>query len=110
MDTVAVRNRLVAVVRRLGSEKRSELDKRKEGASGLDRSDFIWHYLLQSFSTMGGARGYSGLMENQENYRRVTYDALAALTPEARQAQVREVCRVAKVNRPNQKAGYIVGC
>jgi hypothetical protein len=110
MDKAAAKTRLVAVVRALAAEKRAELERHKEGHTGLARPDFIWHYLLQSFSTMGRASGWHGLIGNQDNYRRVTYAALAALTPEARAAQVRQVCRAAGIRMPDKKADYILGC
>jgi hypothetical protein len=55
MDKAAARNRLVAVVCTFAAEKRTELERLKQEYSGLARPDFIWHYLLQSFSTMGRA-------------------------------------------------------
>jgi hypothetical protein len=110
MDKAAAKTRLVAVVRALAAEKRAELDRLKEEHTGLARPDFIWHYLLQSFSTMGRASGWHGLIGNQDNYRRVTYTALAALTREDRVAQVRQVCQVAGVRMPDKKAEYILGC
>lgn len=110
MDTVSAQNRLVAVVRTLAEEKRVELESHKEGASGLNRADFIWHYLLQSFSTMGRAAGWYGLIGNQANYERVTYPVLAALSAEARAQQIRQVCRDAGIRMPDKKADYIIGC
>lgn len=111
MDKTVARDRLVAVVRGLAAEKRAELERLKnEGRTGLDRPDFIWHYLLQSFATMGRASGWKGLIQNEENYRRVTYDTLATLTPEAREAQVRQTCRAAGIRMPDKKADYILGC
>ena len=110
MDRTAARGRLVAVVRTLAAEKRAEIDRHKEGYAGLERPDFVWHYLLQSFSTMGRASSWHGLIGNHNNYRRITYDALAALTPEARKAQVRQVCRASGIRMPEKKADYILGC
>jgi hypothetical protein len=110
MDNTASKKRLVSVVRSLAAEKRNELERLKQEYSGLARSDFLWHYLLQSFSTMGRASGWYGLIGNQENYQRVTYDALAALTSEAREVQVREVCRAAGIRMPDIKADYILRC
>jgi len=110
MDKAAAKTRLVAVVRALAAEKRAKLDQLMEEHTGLARPDFIWHYLLQSFSTMGWASGLHGLIGNQDNYRRVTYTALAALTREVRGAQVRQVCQVAGVRMPDKKAEYILGC
>jgi len=110
MDKTAAKTRLVGVVRVLAAQKRAELERHKEGQSGLVRPDFVWHYLLQSFSTMGRASGWHGLIGNQANYRRITYTALAALTPQARAAQVRKVCRAAGIRMPDKKADYILGC
>src|SRR5438445_5881343 len=59
---------------------------------------------------MGRASGWHGLIGNQANYRRVTYPALTALTPEARAQQVRQVCRAAGIRVPDRKADYILGC
>lgn len=110
MDTTAGRNQLVAVVRALAAEQRLELERLKQEASGLSRPDFVWHYLLQSFSTMGRASGWHGLMGNQDNYRSVTYPVLADLSPEARKQQVQQVCRVARIRMPDRKANFILAC
>jgi len=110
MDKITARNRLVAVVRALAAEKRSELERLKLEHSGIARSDFIWHYLLQSFSTMGRASGWHGLIGNKDNYQRVTYNVLAALSPEDRRMQVWRVCREAGIRMPDKKADYILGC
>jgi endonuclease III len=59
---------------------------------------------------MGRASGLHGLIGNHDNYRRVTYSALAALAREARQEQVRQVCRAAGIRMPDKKADYILGC
>jgi thermostable 8-oxoguanine DNA glycosylase len=110
MDKASARNRLVAVVRRLAIEKQAELERLKQEHRGLTRSDFIWHYLLVSFSTMGRASGWHGLIGNKNNYQRVTYNVLAALSPEARKTQVRQVCKAAGIRMPDKKADYILGC
>lgn len=110
MGVDTARNRLIAVVRALAKEHRAELERLKVGAAGLDRPDFIWHYLLQSFSTMGRASGRRGLIENQRNYSRVTYDALAALPTRTRRQRVQRVCLAAGIRMPKQKADYILAC
>jgi hypothetical protein len=110
MDKAAARNRLAAVVRTLAAEKRTELERLKQEHSGLARPDFIWHYLLQSFSTMGRAAGWHGLIGNKNNYQQVTYNVLASLAPDARRTQVRQVCLAAKVRMPDMKADYILRC
>jgi hypothetical protein len=110
MDKIAARNRLVAIVRTLAIEKQTELERLKQEHSGLARSDFIWHYLLVSFSTMGRASGWHGLIGNKNNYQRVTYNVLAALSPETRRTQIRQVCKAAGIRMPDKKADYILGC
>ena len=81
------------------------LDKYKMlGRSDLKRPDIIWHLLLQSFSTMGNSRGWEGLILNQDNYRRVTFDALSGLTEEERLLRLTAVLHDAKVRMPNLKA------
>ncbi len=110
MDTVAAQARLVAVVRRLAAEKRADIDRHKENHADIARPDFLWHYLLQSFATMGRSAGWYGLIDNLANYNRVTYPALLALPDGDRLRVAREVCRAAKVRMPDLKGDYIVGC
>lgn len=110
MDTNAVQIQLVAVIRRLADEKRADLDRHKENHVDIDRPDFLWHYLLQSFATMGQSAGWYGLIGNSDNYSRITYSALLDLPDGDRLREVREVCRAAKVRMPNRKADFIVGC
>jgi hypothetical protein len=107
-DTAA--NRLAAVVRAIATEKHAELDQLKANQHDIARPDFVWHYLLQSFSTMGRSAGWKGLIGTAANYTRVTYDALAQLTPAQRRIQVEETCRAAKVRMPGIKAKFILGC
>lgn len=110
MDTTAAQARLVPVVRRLATEKKADLDRLKENHADIARPDFVWHYLLQSFSTMGGSTGWHGLIGNGANYGRVTYPALQALSDGDRLRVAREVCRAARVRWPDRKGDYIVGC
>lgn len=106
----SVSTRLASIVAALASEKRVELARLKANHRDLERPDFLWHYLLQSFATMGRASGAKGLIESPDNYRKVTYEALAALPPSDRSNQVYETCRLAKVRMPAKKAAYIVAC
>lgn len=111
MDDVDIaRRRLVSVARNLAGEKRAEIERLKEGANGLARPDFLWHYLLQSFATMGRAAGQHGLIGKKDNYNRVTYAVLSSLTPDERYAQVHATCRAAGIRMPRKKAQYILGC
>ena len=110
MDKAAAKTHLAVIVRTLATEKQAELERLKAAYSDLARPDFVWHYLLQSFATMGRAAGWHGLIGNQDNYQRVTYAALAALSPEVRAVQVKAVCRAAKIRMPDRKAGFILDC
>lgn len=107
---LAVAAELAGVARKLAHDRQADLDWLKAERSQFERPDFLWHYLLQSFATMGGARGKKGLIDNQANYRRVTYEALNALSNEERPAVVRQVCQDAKVNYPGNKTRYILRC
>lgn len=108
-DAVA-RARLVSVAEELAREKKDELDRHKAEHDQIGRPDFLWHYLLQSFATMGRAAGWEGLIGNKDNYSKVRYEALAQLSPGERIAQVERTCRVAKVRMPPTKARYITDC
>jgi len=110
MNELAQCARLVAVVRTIAIEQRAELEELKASQSELARPDFIWHFLLQSFATMGRASGWSGLIGNKANYTRITYDALSALNSATRTTQTRAVCRLAGIRMPDKKAEYILGC
>ncbi|MBM4223891.1 MAG: hypothetical protein FJ167_03690, partial [Gammaproteobacteria bacterium] len=108
MDVAAAQNRLATVVRTIAVEKMGDLDKLKANHSDLERADFLWHYLLQSFATMGRSSGWKGLIGNQFNYRRVTFEAIEATPEGERLARVRSVLREAKVRMPDRKAEYII--
>jgi hypothetical protein len=88
---------------------RDRLDKLKaEGVRNQNRSDFIWHFLLQSFSTMGNSRGFAGLIENRDNYDCVTFDALAQVSPSERLSILQQTLKRAKVRMPLKKAQWLV--
>ncbi len=92
-------------LKRLTPEMRRTLRRRKrEGKRDLERPDFVWHLLLQSFSTWGGSRGWEGLMGTKENYDRVTFEALSKLDPETRLIELKEVFLAAGVRYANTKA------
>lgn len=105
-----IEKQVAAVARALAVEKRETLDRLKAEYAQLSRPDFLWHYLLQSFATMGRAAGAIGLIDNKTNYNKVRYEALTRLTPSARAAQVETTCRAAKIRMPSIKTQYILGC
>ena len=86
------------------------LDSLKEHYGDLERDDFLWHYLLQSFATMGNISGWKGLIQNDANYRQITYDTLAKVPAASRLKHTLEICTNAKIRYPQKKAKYIIGC
>src|SRR5215510_6242268 len=108
-DYSAIRHNLAAFARTLAREHKKHLDELKSSERDMQRPDFLWHFLLQSFGTMGRAAGWAGLSK-PENYNRLKYEALAALPAAERTAVAERACRDAKVRMPSIKAGYIVGC
>jgi len=110
MDAALAQDKLVTIVSRIAVEQRVELHRQKENHVDIARPDFIWHYLLQSFATMGRSAGWHGLIGNTANYNRVTYPALQALVESDRLRVAQEVCRAAKVRMPALKGEFIVGC
>lgn len=105
MNERSERQTLVNSLKQITPEMQEQLENLKEwGTSELERSDFVWHILLQSFSTWGGARGYAGLIGNQDNYGRVTFDALSALDANERSIVLLETFRTAKIRYAETKA------
>lgn len=102
---------LVPIVKRIAGHKdvKAKLAEGKTRRKELDRPDFIWHELLLSFATMGNSRGAEGLIRNQDNYRRVTFEALTRKrTNASRRSELREVLRVAKVRMSDRKADWLM--
>lgn len=104
------KEKLAKIAGRLAGKYRDKLEQLKQEHKELKRPDFIWHFLLQSFSTMGRAAGWHGLIGNKENYSKVTFEALAKLNSSQRENVVRSTCRAAKIRMPDKKAGFILGC
>lgn len=102
--------KLATVAKNINDQHSGYLDSLKKGYSEIERDDFLWHFLLQSFSTMGRSSGWKGLIGNKGNYDQVTFNALSVLSNEEREAVVKSVCRVAKVRMPDRKANFILGC
>lgn len=108
MKEESKRQRLVDSLTHISPEMQEQLGALKEwGTSELERSDFVWHILLESFSTWGGTRGYAGLIGNQDNYSRVTFDALSTLDADERPIVLLEVFRAAKMRYAEAKAGLM---
>ncbi len=100
--------KLVAgIARELAREHRDFLQDAKRYRGDLKRPDFLWHYMVQSFSTLGSSRGYEGLMKNPSRLRRVEYKALLKLPIGLRRKTIEAVFREAKLRRPRTKAKWL---
>jgi thermostable 8-oxoguanine DNA glycosylase len=110
MDIKIAHDKIASIARRLAQEKQLTLNKLKAEYHKLSRPDFLWHYLLQSFSTMGRASGWEGLIGNKNNYNKLRYENLAELPPNDRARVVEQTCKDAKIRMPSVKADYILKC
>lgn len=102
------RQALVDSLKAITPEKMDEmLGSREVDQEALERPDFVWHFLLQSFATMGNSRGWDGLIGNHDNYKQVTFDALSSLDHTQRLKRLDEVLRAAKVRMAGKKAIWL---
>lgn len=97
-------------VKNITIREKNKLEELKSNHSDLKREDFLWHYLLQSFSTMGNSKGWYGLIGNLENYNQVKFDFLETIDEAKRLDHIRVICRKAKIRMPDLKAEYINNC
>jgi hypothetical protein len=103
------RARLIGFLRRRTPAMCRKLeDLKQQGIRDRERPDFIWYFLLQSFSTMGNSRGWKGLMGTPENLASVTFDTLQSQTPAKRLKTLQDTLGRAKVRMPNIKAAWLV--
>ena len=109
-DQNKIQQALAKIARKLAREKCAKLAELKSEEKQLKRPDFLWHYLLQSFATMGRAAGWHGLIGNKANYNKLRFEVLAKLSPKDRRVQVEDTCRAAKIRMPGIKASYISNC
>lgn len=105
-----IRARLAKKCRVIAKREKARLDELKAGYKKLKNHDFLWHHLLQSFATMGSSARAAGLLKNEENYNKVTFETLEAIPRKMREKQVRDTCHAAKIRMPNVKANFILGC
>jgi hypothetical protein len=73
----------------------------------LDAEDAVWAILLQAAATLGGSRGWDGLIGTKANHSRVTWDAVTSVARDQRVAHFERVLRDAKVRFPAQKAAQL---
>lgn len=101
---------LVPVAKKIARHKEvmAKLAEGKTRRKELDRPDFVWHELLLSFATMGNSSGADGLIRNQHNYKRATFQALKRKrTSASRLSLLHKVLRAAKVRMPDRKAHWL---
>jgi hypothetical protein len=101
------RKKLIQLLKNISPEMKRLLAKYKRDNKDIKRPDFIWYAILCSVATLGNERGYDGLIRNQSNYDRVTFDAISKIPSSKRTAHIEEVLRDAKVRMPVQKAYWI---
>ena len=71
--------RLIEIIEKVASREAKKLSELKSTYNDMKRDDFLWHYLLQSFSTMGNSRGWYGLIGNKENYNELKLEVLQSI-------------------------------
>lgn len=105
-----VREKLSWAARTIARLKRPVLESQKDHYRDLQRDDFLWHYLLQSFATMGGVSGWDGLIGDETNYRQMSFETLSNMPAESRFEHAATICANAKIRYAKRKAEYIIGC
>lgn len=100
----STQRRLADAIATVARAHAAELDAQRANAADARRPDFVWHYLLESYSTWGSVRGHVGLMKDPVNYASVAYDLLRGKPPSRRIPHIERVLRRAKVRMPHHKA------
>lgn len=99
------RERLVKFLKEPPPEMLETLKNMKAGGHKLKkRPDMIWYLLLQSFATWGNSRGWDGLIGNQDNYRKVSFENLDEFSSSVRLRIIEETLLDAKVYRAEAKS------
>jgi endonuclease III len=99
--------RLALILGSLAVSRRDKLERLKEDARELERPDFVWHSLVESFSSMGNSRGYEGLFVKTDLYGRITWEALSSLSSQERRRVLAQTLRAATVRMPDRKAEWL---
>lgn len=101
------RSKLVYALQNRPEYMDEKLELLKAEQHQLERTDYLWHALLVSFSTMGNSRGFGGLIEDENNYKRIAYQELEGMSAEQRVQRLEETLSQAKVRMPFQKAQWL---
>jgi hypothetical protein len=79
------------------------LNTLKLKSKDLAREDFVWHYLLQSYSTLGRSGGFESF--NQINgFTRLSYTQLEKTHENLRLCYIQNITNEARLRFPNNKA------
>lgn len=98
-------------IKKIAFREKSKLDELKSNYDDLKRDDFLWHYLLQSFSTMGNSRGWYGLIGNRDNYNQLKFEVIDKIKDSKKRLNhIKTICWQAKIRMPDRKAEFIDGC
>ena len=62
MDINQKIQKIAGIARLIYSRHQGYMEHLKSSSKEIERNDFIWHFLLQSFATMGKASGWIGLV------------------------------------------------
>ena len=109
-DNSIARRKLSRMAISIADRHRIELEAGKKSHEQLTRDDFLWHYLLQSFATMGKSSGAKGLIKDPSNYSKVDYATLRRLPVRTRTSHVERILTAAGVRWPTRKAVFISAC
>ncbi|MGQ0600964.1 MAG: hypothetical protein ACT4QE_04610 [Anaerolineales bacterium] len=104
------RKRLAEIAKDLAMKHQDRLNAHKARQADIHRPDFLWHYLLQSFATMGRSAGWAELKNNASLYEQVAYDRLKAISSKQRITEIRKTLEKAGVRWPRRKAVFLSSC
>lgn len=101
--------RLADVAKGLAQREQTKLklEELRRCSIDLEKPDFVWRSLVESFSSMGNSRGYEGLFGDPESYERIAFDALSRLSPARRLETLSQTLHAATVRMPDMKAEWL---
>lgn len=105
------REKLIDLLKNPTQCMKMKLEKLKEeGQLGFSRKDFIWHYILQSFATWGRSKGFAGLIEDKNNYNKMSYEELMRFSDddESRLKQIGETLKAANIRYSLRKSQFLL--
>jgi endonuclease III len=83
---------------------------KEEHRRAIERPDFLWAKIVESFANWGGPEGWELLIQDPDNLSRLTYAALARLSSQERHREIQGILKESGVKWPNKKAAYLDRC